>query len=336
MTHILQFPFRPQSTITRLNDLSVVIPPPLRARLFSRQSYVVLEICGFDSPADATAFIPAVWAALRWVLIDGGINTTFDLASNDIVWAEDPIQAAINRSTSWNVPNVGPVHGIAQTDGAPIVFREGQNIDFVSNAGMSGTTIFPLNLFLPSFSEALCRPGAGALIEDCRFKLATDLYSAFYFAATSESRLVTLGMVLEVIADPAIKHRAALELIDRWKHELQQQKLVYTEDEDATHALESLERELLVRQEASIRGRIRSTARRLSSYLQSTDSEEVERNAVATYDARSTLVHHGQLDRQDISECVAIGQHVVRLLLMAYYRDIVRNGTRDGQTAHRP
>lgn len=325
MSYLLQFPFRPQCEFIDLDESNVFSIGPLSARLISRSPYVVLEMRGFSSLEHASAHIPIVWAALRWVLIDCGINTTFDLGPNNIVWAKDPIKAAKNLSESFDVPNTGPVHGIAATDGSPVVYRSDQTIQVISGLRILGTQSFPIQLFLTPFSEALTRPHTNVLIENPRFKLASDLYSAFYFEASPVSRLVTLGMVLEVIADPANKHQAALDLIDRWREELPQLKLSLANDQDAVHSLESLERELLVKKEASIRSRIRITAKRLSSHLNGDEVINLVHDAVATYDARSMLVHKGQIDKGDISELVSKGQRAARLLLKAYYKELLQS-----------
>ena len=325
MTYILQFPFRPQGTLIDLDESSVFSLGSLSARLIPRTPYVVLEVRGFSSPEHASAHIPIVWAALRWVLIDHGINTTFDLGPNDITWAKDPIQAARNLSKSFDVPNTGPVHGIAATDGSPIVYRNDQTIRVISGSGASITSRMPLQLFLTPFSEALSRPRTSVLIEHSRFKIASDLYSAYYFSTSPASRLVTLGMVLEVIADPANKHHAAMDLIDRWREELAKLKTSLAEDQDAVHSLESLERELLVRKEASVRSRIRITARRLAAHLSDNEAMDLDQDAVSTYDARSTLVHKGQIDKGDMFELVKKGQRAARLLLKAYYNEILQS-----------
>jgi ribosomal protein S20 len=121
-------------------------------------------------------------------------------------------------------------------------------------------------------------------------------------------------MVLEVIADPANKHQASIDLIDHWRDELMQRKLMFIDDQDAIHSLESLDRELLVRKEASVRSRIRHTAKRLSHYLTSDERESLDKDAVNAYDERSALVHKGQISKGNIGELVSKGQRAVKLL----------------------
>lgn len=324
MTYRLQFPFQPQSTISGIDDPVIFRIGQIQARLFSRDRYAVLELSGFGTAEEASAHIPIVWAALRWVLIDRGMNVTFDLQPNDIVWAEDTTQAAKNLSESWNVPNSGPVHGIASSDGLPIVFGDDQIIRFFSCSGTLKTTT-PLQLFMAPLTDALSRPGTEKLIENSRFRIATDLYSAYYLENSPSSRLITLGMALEVLADPSSKHQAALQLIDRWKADIQRQKLALATDLEAVASLESLERELLVRKQASIRSRIRDTANRLAPYLSADEQHRLTENAVAIYDARSSLVHKGRLEDNKIHELVEKGRKTVSLLLKAYYLDIMRN-----------
>jgi hypothetical protein len=324
MTYRLQFPFQPQNAIDGIDQPVRFQIGDQQARLFSRSKYVVLELGGFSTPEQASAHTPIVWAALRWVLIDRGINTIFDLQPNDIVWAEDSIQAAKNMSENWDVPNNGPIHGIAGSDGSPIVFRDDQNIRFFS-ASACMHSITPLQLFLPLLTDALSRPGTDRLIENPRFRLAADLYSSYYLENSPSSRLVTLGMALEVIADPADKHQAALQLIERWRDDIERQKSAVAADQDAVASLESLRRELLIRKQASIRSRIRSTANRLACHLVAEEQQGFTKNAVDIYDARSSLVHNGQSNDNNIYELVEKGRKTVSLLLKAYYYDILRS-----------
>lgn len=324
MTYRLQFPFEPQSAIAGIDEPVCFQIGPLQARLFSRSRYVVLELGGFSKPEEASAHIPIVWAALRWVLIDHGINTTFDIQPNDIVCAADPIQAAKNLSDGLDAPNSGPVHNIAASDGSPIVVREDQKIQFISVSGIWHSTT-PLQLFLSPLKDALSRSGTDILIKNPRFRLATDLYSAYYLENSPSSKLVTLGMALEVIADPADKHQAALHLIDQWKADIERHISVVAIDQEAVASLESLQRELLIRKQASIRSRIRNTANRLALHLIAAEQQSLAENAVATYDARCSLVHNGQLDDNNIYELIEKGRKTVSLLLKAYYHDIMRS-----------
>ena len=323
MTYRLQFPFQPQSAIAGIDDPVIFRIDQIQARLFSRDRYAVLELSGFGTAEEASEHIPIVWAALRWVLIDRGINVTFDLQPNDIVWAEDPILAAKNLGKNWNVPDSGPVHGIASCDSSPIVFGDDQRISFFSCSGTAKTTT-PLQLFMAPLTNSLSQPGTKKLIENSRFRIATDLYSAYYSENSSSSRLITLGMALEVLADPSSKHQAALQLIDRWKADIQSLKFELSTDPEAVFSLNSLERELLVRKETSIRSRIRDTANRLAPYLPADEQHKLTENAIATYDARSSLVHKGWMEDNKINELVEKGRKTVSLLLKAYYLDILR------------
>jgi hypothetical protein len=298
MAYRLQFPFQLQSSIDGIDVPVFFQIGRLLARLFSRSRYVVLELSGFNTSEEASAHIPIVWAALRWLLIDRGINATFEIQPNNIV------------------------NDIAASDGSPLVFREDQNIRFLSGSG-TGKTITPLPRFLPPLTDALSRPGTDKLIENSRFRLATDLYSAYYLKNSPSSRLITLGMTLEVLADPTNKHPVALEVIDRWKADIDQCKLAVANDQEAVASLESLDRELLVRKQVSIRSRIRSTANRLASHLSADEQQNLTENAVSTYDARSSLVHKGRLENNNIHELVEKGQRTVSLLLRAYYHDIM-------------
>lgn len=65
----------------------------------------------------------------------------------------------------------------------------------------------PVDLFVTPFRDAIGWNGIESLIDEPRFRLASDLLSAFHFESSSNARLVTLGMALEVLAEPVEKHR---------------------------------------------------------------------------------------------------------------------------------
>lgn len=247
MSYVLRFPFRPQSPITGLDDAAPFQARALSVQLRNRDPYVIVEVRGFETEREASSFVPVVWAALRWVLIDRQLNSTCETKLQTIVWADDPVEAGRNVAKSFGQPPelAEPVYGLGD-EGFPSIYQEGQTLRFLAMGPMTVTVTSPVNLFVAPFRDAMGWKGIESLIDEPRFRLASDLLSAFHFESSLNARLVTLGMALEVLAEPVEKHPAALALLDGWATQLAARKLEVVGDRDASHALESLERELLM------------------------------------------------------------------------------------------
>lgn len=320
MAFILRFPFRPQNTITGIDDTLYYDVGPLKVRLRDVRRYVVLEVRGFESADIAENFVPVVWAALRWVLIERGLNATYEVSVQQPTLASDPDIAAENLANNLGLPNIGPVHGLGN-EGWPTVYEENTTIRFLGLGEATATVMTPADLYLSPLRDALGWQTAGSLFNDSRFHLASDLFSAYYFEHSPSARLVTLGMVLEVLAKPEGRHAEVARLLDKWAVELEQRTAEIWDDEAAREALESLKRELGFRREdASIRSRIQATARQLGLFYGPEESVRLARNARDVYDARSILVHSGKLPEPQLSSAVHTGSETVRLLLRAYYK----------------
>lgn len=319
MSFVLRFPFRPQCAIAGIDDSAYFAIGTLNARLRNRSPYAVLEIHNFETAQAAYDFISVVWAALRWVLITGNLNTTCEFLPREPAWAEEPDRAAHNLSASFGLPITGPIHGICE-EGWPTVYEEGKSLRFIGLGDVAVAVTTPVDLFLSNLKYGLERPRSSSLINDPRFRLASDLFSAFHFEPSPPTRLISLGMSLEVLAEPETKHLEALSLLEKWQVELAGRKTEVEGNDDAVHALESLERELMFRKEASIRSRIRRTAMKLGNYFGLDQAVLLAQDAIATYDDRSALIHNGTLDEPRLSQTVEKGRDTVCRLLQAYYQ----------------
>lgn len=148
MSHVLRFPFKPQSPITGLDDAPPFQAGALSVRLRNRDPYVIVEVHGFETEQQASAFVPVVWAALRWVLIDRQLNSTCEMQLQTIVWADDAVEAGRNLAKSFGQPPelAEPVNGLGD-EGWPSIYQEGQRLRFLAMGPMTVTVTSPVDLF---------------------------------------------------------------------------------------------------------------------------------------------------------------------------------------------
>jgi len=85
-------------------------------------------------------------------------------------------------------------------------------------------------------------------------------------------------------------------------------------------ALDSLERELLFRKEASLRFKIREFVLRTLTSAGDPDANELARAAVAAYDLRSALVHEGTLPPDQVGGAIDTFRRVLERLFEAYLK----------------
>jgi hypothetical protein len=152
------------------------------------------------------------------------------------------------------------------------------------------------------------------LMNDEKFKTAIELFNASFYETSLRAKFLTIVMILEVLAPLTYKHTAAQALLEEWKKQIQI-RLTVISDNDTRLALEALDKELDFRRETSIRQRVRQLLRNEFQYLPQTEREELERQAVNVYDARSVLVHSGQLPQVVLAEFHEQGTRIVRRIL---------------------
>ena len=190
----------------------------------------------------------------------------------------------------------------------------GHRIAVVGMAQVTGTVSTNAAIALPAFQRGLNIEAAATLIEDEKLRTAIEAFVAHFYETSLRAKLLTLVTVLEVLAPITEKHEAAQTLIHKWKDEIEHARS-QTGDPDAQHALDSLNRELQFRRETSIRQRIRALVRQELQAMDLQERQQLERAAVAAYDARGRLVHEGTLSPDLLNGSYEQAARVVRAIL---------------------
>jgi hypothetical protein len=199
----------------------------------------------------------------------------------------------------------------ALADGdAPAIYDASKRVAFLRAGAPTVTVTTAADRAVASIVNGFEAPEAVALFTDQRFRTAVALYAAAHFEESGSAKLLTLSMAVEVLSPVVEKHQVVLDLLDSWKPTLAAAKEASAADADALAGLESLERELMFRRDASIRSRVRSYV--MGALEGSDGAEDAAKMAVRAYDARSRLVHEGTLDPADMGEAIANLQAVLK------------------------
>jgi hypothetical protein len=185
------------------------------------------------------------------------------------------------------------------------------------DATVTATT--PAERVLAVLIDGAAFPASAAVIDDAKLRVALELYGAYFTEFSENARLLTLVMALEALAEGTPRTALVLGLLKRWKEDLDAAWRTVEPGSDDDLALESLRRELLVRREDSLRRQVRNLVRTTLETNGDPDAEELARQAVAVYDARSTLVHEGSLEPRRLARATADAKRIVERVLKARF-----------------
>jgi hypothetical protein len=144
---------------------------------------------------------------------------------------------------------------------------------------------------------------AGTLLSSSygdKLRVALELYAAHFTEQQARVRFLLLVIAMEALAPSTEKHQVALDLLGRWKQELETEKANYPPLSEEFKSLDALSRELNFRAEDSIRSQIRKLFTSLPEFGDA-ELADLQRRALKVYDKRSKLVHDGHLPVGELS-----------------------------------
>lgn len=312
--YALRFPFKPLHWVTGLETAYKIRVDGLQGRLVDEKPYLVVQVQPFSTEQEALAYLPRLWGALACLSVELRTGFIAETSVDSVTYAEDPIAVAANLEQSLGIPNKGPVHGIANGH-LPSVIPIGKNIRMGKVGEPTISVTLPAEKYAPAFEKALRQPNIETLYSDAKLRTAIELLSDTQRANSMKSKFLTCIIALEVLTEPIEKHAVAQSLLDDLDARIKQQLPSYAKDSDEHHALESLQRELIFRREASVRSSIRQLIldglNDLSESARNARSTEV----VKAYDLRSRLVHDGTVPPTDLVRAYKVAYQTLLDLL---------------------
>jgi hypothetical protein len=321
--YTLRFPFQ-LAPGREINDLDQPVERKignLTFKLKHHEPYYVFEVQGFESEQAAKKYLDHLWAGLMWVLLHSGLAFNAIMEFDAVTYAEDPIKAAENLSKSLGVAIQGGVDGLVNGNW-PSVYPSSKTIRTITAGGASITVGTNVEQVYSLLTEGLGTPNSANVILDAKLRIALDLYAAYFYERSANARLLTLVMALETLTPSHPKHQVALDLIDHWRLQVEQEKSVLQPDSVEYEALKALERELLFRKEASLRSQIRTLVHDILAAEGHHDAVQIARRAVKVYDNRSTLVHEGTLPENELRVAERDAKEIVEAVLRAKFRQV--------------
>jgi hypothetical protein len=316
--YTLRFPFRlPPGREIAVSE-EVMELNGLKFSLKRHNQFYVLKIEGLPSENEAKNYINNVWAGLMWVLLQRGFSPDAEMEVQKVTYAKDPYQAAKNLSKSFGMQIEGPVDSLID-GGRPAVYLTEKRIRVITLGEPSVVVTTPAETILRILGEGASFQRSNEVIEDKKLRVALELYGAYDTEFTPNAKFLTLVMALEAVATGKFKTKLALELIKKWKNELEGLlKDVEPNSEDRS-SLEALLGNSLFREEESIGRKIRSLVLKTLEDRGDKDAEEMAKIANKMYGLRSKLLHEGWLEPQTLSQATSKTRKIVERVLFALF-----------------
>jgi hypothetical protein len=272
----------------------------------------VFTINGFPTEDSAKRYVNNVWAGLMWVLLHYGLppNAVYELGK--VVYPDDPPQAA--RNYGFKEPIDAFIDG-----GQPVVYPTGKRICTETAGQITPLQTYEGSDVLNFFREGVAFPESAKVINDAKLKLGLELYRAHFTELSQNARFLALVMALETLAPITLRTQLVLDLLDKWKTEVEDlQKTVESDSEDA-RSLAAVCHNLLFQTRDSITRSIRTLVLTTLQANGDTDASEIARSAARIYGLRSTLVHDGELESQELSKATSEAKDIVERVLKALF-----------------
>jgi len=306
--YTLRFPFSlPPDREIAVTDVSDELDG-LMFSLKKQDRFYVFTINGFPAEDAAERYINNVWAGLMWVLLYCSLPPEAVFEPGKVVYTEDPDQAAKNLGFK------DPVDGFI--DGAcPAVYPTEKRLRTMTGGQANFRLTTPAQHVLNFFRAGVSFPESARVIDDAKLRVALELYGAHFTEISANAKFLTLVMALESLVTGTPRTQVVLDLVGKWKKEVEElQKTAAAESDDAV-SLEALSRELLFRKEDSIRRQIRTLVLTTLQVTGDEDAVTMASKAVQVYDRRSTLVHEGKLESHVLSQATSDAKNIVERVL---------------------
>ena len=323
--YTLRFPFRlPEGRVlSPLEEPASASCDELSVTLSKHSDSYLLTVEPFSDEDTAVAFIPRIYAGLKWTMLQYDLSADFDMEPQPIHYLEDPCAVAQNLfGKDAEVDCVDAVINIEK----PAVTLSNKKISIMVAGQGSITTGVNANIALAAISEVAMLRRAEAVIQNRKLSNALELYSVFFREQSKNARFLALMMALEALTQNERKPSHVLDLIDGWVAELQQRKATTEESTKEWAGYDALEKEIAYRKEVSIRQKIRTLVWQTLSNQGSEAATAAARKAVRLYDQRSRLVHDGYLPAETLTKGIQELKEIVCNVLKSQFTQVAGRG----------
>lgn len=284
-----------------------------------QDSLYILKVSGFVSELNAQEYFRKICAGLMWAMLNQNIAFSFNKDFGKVTYASDPKQAGENLSNASGLPFDGRVDDGLTDGNIPVVYQSDKKIRFVHAGNINVVIGKPVDQIFASLIEGISLTNNSSIISNAKLKIALELYGAYYYESSANTKLLTLVMVLETLTVTSPKSQFTLDIIANWQKDVDRLKNQLESESEEFEALIALERELLFRKEKSLRSQVRALVFDTLQKSGTFHAREMAEKAVKVYDKRSTLVHEGALPIQDIQWAEKEAKEIVEAVLKAKF-----------------
>ncbi len=313
--YTLRFPFLLTNN-TAINNLESPITREFKGLTITlefNKPYYLLIIKGFKSESAAKAYKNNLSIGLNWTTLNCNLGFEDESEFDEVYFPPDPFKTAEVWKTQFGLDKGQRIDCIINGN-LPSVYPTKSVIGIMTGGNVSAIIGKNPDSILENLLEGL---SISLSIEniDVKLKIAIDIYNGHFFEQSNQARFLSLIMALESIAPHNHKHQIAQKLIDSWIKDLNQKIAMLEKNSEEYHSLESLQKEINFRREASLRSQIRSLVLDTLNEDNNHLAAEYAKKAVKSYDIRSILVHDGIIDTKILEEALTDTKEIVLLVL---------------------
>jgi hypothetical protein len=296
------FTVAPGREISSIDKLDPFIINDYSLHLETFDYYYVIVISYFKDKESAIRFFSKLQSSLFWFSLKYKIGIDYssivkgvELYDKEIVIDDDNPLKPVLEKVDWD-----SVEG--QYDGNETVVLPANKKLMRFGAGKVRVTAgVGANIFMDCIKEVFDFPNPEKLVDNKKLKLAIDLYSTSQFEESDNATFITLVSALEALIPDSEVSTFTKEVINLINSELNKKRVEYDKESDERRDIEHLQSRLgeLKKQTigTSMRGYIKSI---VDINVDLTDPETISRKLKEIYNTRSTLLHEGTADEDEI------------------------------------
>lgn len=249
-----------------------------------------ITINSFSTKKEACAFLPKIFSFLYWIIVKNNLGISFPkFIRNPELKKDDQINSIFNMLRLDIRNDVDNMNTIEIIDESVEKIRGYDSVCVNKNVD--------LEYSLKSFGFR----SPEKMVEQENLTLAIELYSNYYYDQTDNAKFVTLVNVLEALIPESNVPKVSLEAIKLLKNSVKKMRNEYSQESDEWKNLEHL---------LSRVGKLKyeSIGKGMKNYIYDTiqknrelgDPEEISDQIKKIYGYRSSLLHSGKIDENDL------------------------------------
>jgi len=261
----------------------------------------VLTAAGFDSEAAASTFLHKVCAGLIWYGLNNSTGFRLDADATPVKLFAQPIPIAEGSPIASIATEKGWRESDGHYDASQTIIRPDHKKLIVFTGGSGEVRIDALVSRLAAVVlEGMGEGRAELVLCDAKLRLACEVYLSSYFESTAAASFLSRINTLEILVTDVPASAFVQTIVERF---LCEARSAQTDEKDPAirRELESVVSRLVYLRVRSIKSRIRGLVEdTLRADRDIADAAKIAREVSKLYDLRSTLVHTGEANKEDI------------------------------------